>query len=230
MNDTDYANQFKKAKVFDKGDFARNQQIGGLVGVLIGFAVSAFGVAGLATGDDESWKYIAGGVFAMVCAVCYLCFPGFRKIFDGGSTEDHFEKEFDRLADAWESSGVVPRGGVENTEEIAFYGKPNGMALFAIIPTRASSAAPDAEKGEYLFAHYNALRPKRGRKPKDNYWAALSRKFEGTPEELIQYLESLNQSVIAGMADLAIEHNRRTMPDPLDLQPLKDLACVPVNS
>lgn len=209
MNDTDYANQFKKAKVFDKGDFARNQQIGGLVGVLIGFAVSAFGVAGLATGDDESWKYIAGGVFAMVCAVCYLCFPGFRKIFDGGSTEDHFEKEFDRLADAWESSGVAPRGGVENTKEIAFYGKPNGMAL---------------------FAHYNALRPKRGRKPKDNYWAALSRKFEGTPEELIQYLESLNQTVIAGMADLANEHNRRTMPDPLDLQPLKDLACVPANS
>ena len=228
MDHAFYSKQFNKATVFSEEDFAHDMTKGSIVGLIVGFGLAVFGTFGVVHEAEEAGKLLFSGLAVMACSVAYQCFPRFRKFFDGGSHGDIFDRELDSLIDQWESSGVATRSALSERENIAFYGKPNGMTLYAIVRIKDDDLAPDAgDSSTYVFAHYTVFRKHKNKKDKGRLWEPLSARFEGTDADLMAYLEDLNGNVIETLKEMSKTHNFKTMPDPLDLPPLDQLKCVP---
>ena len=228
MDHSFYAKQFDKAKIFSEEDFTNDMTKGSVIGLIVGFCSAVLGAYGVVNGAQEAWKFLAGGLLMMLISVAYQCFPRFRKVFDGGSHGDISDRELEGLINRWDQSGVATQHDLGDRESIAFYGKPNGMTLYAIVRINDKSAKPDdKQRGTYLFAHYNVFRKNQNKKSKTALWAPLSVRFEGSDAELVEYLENLNDSVIATLIEMSKTHNFKTMPDPIDLPPLDQLVCAP---
>jgi len=226
MDHAFYKKQFNKATIFSEEDFAHDMTKGSIIGLVIGFPIAVFGAFGVVNEAEEAGKLLLTGLALMACSVAYQCFPRFRKFFDGGSHGDIFDRELDGLIDAWEQSGVATRNALSERENIAFYGKPNGMSLYAIVKIKDADLAPDrGDIGTYVFAHYNVFRKHKNKKSKERLWATLSTCFKGTDAELVEFLEELNGGVITTLIEMSKTQNFKTTPDPIDLPPLDQLKC-----